>query len=214
MTVSEEAAWLTDKLPQIEEQLAELVEANSFTENVEGGLRVGALLREVFGGVEGLDGRVVPSPRFADHLVFRSGERPATALVGHLDTVFPPDTFEGYRRDGELRRGPGVLDMKSGLLVVAWALRAIAATRGLASIPGVTVVIVSDEEVGSPEGQAVIREAIAGARACLVFESGRAGDAIITRRKGTGLIRAVVRGRAAHAGNAHAEGRNAIACRG
>jgi len=209
--VSEQASkWLEDKLPQIEEQLAALVEINSFTENVEGGRRVGALLRDVFLGIEGLDFDLVPSTRFADHLVFHSGDRPAIALVGHLDTVFPPGTFEGYRRDGELCRGPGVLDMKSGLLVVAWALRAIAETRGLRSIPPVAVVIVADEEVGSPEGQGVIRGAIDGARACLVFESGRAADAIITRRKGTGVIRAVARGRAAHAGNAHAEGRNAI----
>jgi len=208
--VNDPARWLDDKLPQIEEQLAALVEVNSFTEHVEGGRRVGALLRDIFREVDRLDVQLVPSARFADHLVFRSGESPAIALVGHLDTVFPPGTFEGYRRDGELRRGPGVLDMKSGLLVVAWALRAIAETVGLSAIPALAVVIVSDEEVGSPEGQGVIRKAIAGARECLVFEAGRAGDAIITRRKGTGLIRAVARGRAAHAGTAHAEGRSAI----
>jgi glutamate carboxypeptidase len=209
--VTEQAiAWLDGKLPRIEEQLAGLVEINSFTDNVEGGRRVGALLREIFLGIDGLSGDVVASTRYADHLVFRSAEGPGIALVGHLDTVFPEGTFEGYRREGELRRGPGVLDMKSGLLVVAWALRAIAETSGLGSIPPVTVVIVSDEEVGSPEGQSVIRAAIGGARACLVFEAGRAGDAIITRRKGTGFMRAIARGRAAHAGNAHAEGRNAI----
>jgi glutamate carboxypeptidase len=64
--------------------------------------------------------------------------------------------------------------------------------------------------VGSPEGAGVIREAIAGAEACLVFESGRAGDAIITRRKGTGMATAVAHGKAAHAGNAHQEGANAL----
>ncbi len=197
--------WLEDKLPAMEEQLAALVDVNSFTDNVDGGRRVGSLLREVFGG---FDCQVVASARYADHLVFGAGGPPSIALVGHLDTVFPPGTFEGYRRDGELRRGPGVLDMKSGLLVVAWALRAIVETGG--ALPPLRVVIVSDEEVGSPEGQGVIRAQIAGAEACLVFESGRAGDAIITRRKGTGMIRAVARGRAAHAGNAHAEGRNAI----
>lgn len=197
--------WLADKLPEIEAQLAALVSINSFTDNVDGGRSVGALLREVF-AIRGLGCVVHPSTRYADHLVFSHGT-PDIALVGHLDTVFPPGTFEGYRRDGDLRRGPGALDMKSGLLVVAWALRALAETG---TLPNVRVVIVADEEVGSPEGQSIIREAIAGARACLVFESGRAGDAIITRRKGTGLVRAFARGRAAHAGNAHAEGKNAI----
>ncbi len=201
--------WLDDKLPAIEEQLAALVAVNSFTDNADGGRRVGALLREAF-TIKGLECELHPSARYADHLVFGMGmgEVPSIALVGHLDTVFPPDTFEGYRRDGDLRRGPGVLDMKSGLLVVAWALRAIVESGN--TLPALRVVIVADEEVGSPEGQAIIRRAIAGARACLVFESGRQGDAIITKRKGTGLIRATARGRAAHAGNGHAEGRNAI----
>jgi glutamate carboxypeptidase len=69
---------------------------------------------------------------------------------------------------------------------------------------------VSDEEVGSPEGQRVIGAAISGSSACLVFEAGRVGDAIITSRKGTGAMTATAHGRAAHAGNAHREGANAI----
>lgn len=199
--------WIDDKLPTIEQELASLVQINSFTDNVEGGRLVGALLRSVF-AIPGLECETHRSKRYADHLVFTTGEAPRVALIGHLDTVFPPDTFEGYRRDGDLRRGPGVLDMKSGLLVIAWALRAVLEEKG--DLPPLAVVVVSDEEVGSPEGQEIIRSAIEGARASLVFESGRAGDAIITRRKGTGLVRAIARGRAAHAGNAHAEGRNAI----
>jgi glutamate carboxypeptidase len=131
-------------------------------------------------------------------------------LVGHLDTVFPPGRFEGYRRDGALRRGPGVLDMKGGLVVIAWALRALAAAGGLEALPPLRLVVVADEEVGSPEGQGVIRQALAGAEACLVFEAGRAQDALITRRKGTGALEVVAHGRAAHAGNAHQEGANAL----
>jgi glutamate carboxypeptidase len=81
---------------------------------------------------------------------------------------------------------------------------------GLDAVPGMRVVIVADEEVGSPEGQGVIREAIAGAGSCLVFEAGRKGDLVITRRKGTGGMTAVAKGVAAHSGNAHKEGKNAI----
>ncbi|HEX8539899.1 MAG TPA: M20 family metallopeptidase [Cystobacter sp.] len=206
------ADWLVGRLGEMEEALAALVEVNSWTENPEGGRRVGALLREQF-AIPGLAAEVVPSQRYADHLVFRSEGRPGArplALVGHLDTVFPPGKFEGYRREGSLRRGPGVLDMKGGLVVIAWALKALAATGGLARLPPLRLVVVSDEEVGSPEGVGVIRKAIAGAEACLVFESGRAGDAIITRRKGTGMAVATARGKAAHAGNAHHEGANAL----
>lgn len=206
------ATWLHDMLPAMEAALAPLVEVNSFTENPDGGRKVAAMLRALF-AIPGLEARTVASSRFADHLVFSSRgdvSKPPVALIGHLDTVFPPGTFEGYRRDGALRRGPGVLDMKGGLVVVGYALKALAETRGLESLPPLRVVIVADEEVGSPEGQSVIRGAIADAKSCLVFESGRAGDAIITRRKGTGTVKAIAHGKAAHAGNNHHEGKNAI----
>jgi glutamate carboxypeptidase len=206
------ASWLEGKGPAMEETLAPLVAINSFTENVRGGNEVGTMLLELFRDA-GLDARVESSRAFADHLVFASrsslGARPL-ALVGHLDTVFAPGTFEGYRRDGDLGRGPGVLDMKGGLVTVLFALRSLATTGGLEGIAPVRVVIVADEEVGSPEGQKVIERAIDGCRACLVFEAGRAKDAIITQRKGTGAVTVHAYGVAAHAGNHHAEGKNAI----
>lgn len=211
------AKWLSEQSREMETALAELVSINSFTENTDGGAKVGALLEELF-NIDGLSSRRVPSQsgRFADHLVigstWRAVEEAARpiALIGHLDTVFPPGTFEGFLRDGELARGPGVLDMKGGLVVVAWALKAFAATGVLRSLPGVRVVIVSDEEVGSPEGQSIIRDAIGGASGALVFEAGRRGDLVITRRKGTGSVTVRVHGKAAHSGNAHKEGVNAI----
>jgi glutamate carboxypeptidase len=209
----EAARWLEGKKGEMEERIAALVEVNSFTDNAEGGRKVGAMLRDETFAVPGLASRVVPSSRYADHVVVtskgRDGAKPV-ALVGHLDTVFPPGTFEGYRRDGDLARGPGVLDMKGGLVVVAFALRALAETAGLDAVAPVRLAIVGDEEVGSPEGQGVIRDAIAGSAAALVFEAGRTTDAIITRRKGTGGMTARAIGKAAHAGNNHKEGVNAI----
>jgi len=149
--------------------------------------------------------RIISSSRTSG----RAGAAPI-ALIGHLDTVFPPGTFEGFKKDGDLRRGPGVLDMKGGLVVVAWALRALAATCGFADAAPIRLVVVADEEVGSPEGQGILKAAIAGAGGALVFEAGRKADAIITRRKGTGGMTAVAHGKAAHAGNNHKEGANAI----
>ena len=205
--------WLSDKQRAMEEALARLVDVNSYTENPEGGRQVGVLLRELF-AIDGVEAAARPSERFADHLLFRTrsghANKGAVALVGHLDTVFPPGSFEGYRTDGPLARGPGVLDMKGGLVVMAFALKALAANADLGSIAPIRVVVVSDEEVGSPEGQGVIAASISGSSACLVFEAGRDRDAIITRRKGTGAITALAHGRAAHAGNAHEQGANAI----
>jgi glutamate carboxypeptidase len=211
--VQDATSWLADKQQAMEDAIARLVEINSYTDNPEGGRKVGALLRDLF-RIPGLEVSERKSERFADHLVFRSRpnqpNRTSLALVGHLDTVFPPGTFEGYRREGGLACGPGVLDMKGGLVVIAFAVQAIAATVGLDAVAPLRIVIVSDEEVGSPEGQGIIAAAIAGSSGCLVFEAGRAADAIITSRSGTGVVTAVAHGRAAHAGNGHREGVNAI----
>jgi len=206
--------WWRGRRDAFEDALRGLVEVNSFTDNREGGLEVGRRLRSLL-ALPGVDASSIASTRYADHWVFRTAGNPLlapVALLGHLDTVFPPGVFEGYRVDGALRRGPGVLDMKGGLVVVAFALRGLAESfpGGLAALPPLRIVVVADEEVGSPEGAGVIRQAIAGSTAALVFESGRAQDAIITRRKGTGAVNAIAHGKAAHAGNHHAEGKNAI----
>ncbi|WAS97600.1 M20/M25/M40 family metallo-hydrolase [Nannocystis punicea] len=155
-----------------------------------------------------------PSGRFADHRVYADpsvGDGPSLALVGHIDTVFPRSLgFLSFRRDGDVARGPGVLDMKSGLTSVIFALRALrAVTPARASVP-VRFIVVSDEEVGSPSSAAMYRELAPRLTGALVFESGREGDTIVTRRKGGGLFTISVRGRAAHAGNNHHKGVNAI----
>jgi len=214
MSAESWSGWWRGRQDAFEEALSGLVEVNSFTENRQGGLEVGRRLRDLL-ALPGVDASAVASTRYADHWVFRTAGDAwlaPVALIGHLDTVFPPGKFEGYRVDGPLRRGPGVLDMKGGLVVVAFALRGLAEAypEGLAALPPLRIVVVSDEEVGSPEGAEVIRRSIGGSGAALVFESGRAQDAIITRRKGTGNVSVVGQGKAAHAGNAHAEGKNAI----
>src|SRR5262249_52469822 len=179
----------------------------SFTENRAGGLEVGRRLARWM-AIPGVEASTVPSERFADHRLFRTAGNPRlapVALLGHLDTVFPPGVFEGYRGEGALRRGPGVLDMKGGLAVVAFALRGLAEAfpGGLEALPPLRIVVVSDEEVGSPEGAGVIRGVIGDCAASLVLESGRAGDAIITRPHGTGAVTPPLHAQPAHPANAH-----------
>jgi len=195
--------------------LAALVRTNSFTDNRAGVAAVGEQLAAELSAIEGISlVKLVPSERYAPHIVASTGAAKEEAagsivLVGHHDTVFPPGTFEGFSLENGVARGPGVLDMKGGLVVMLEALRALSSVDALARL-SVRIIIVSDEEVGSPEGSFVLKREAAGASAALVFEAGRAKDAIITARKGTGNVHAVVMGRAAHAGNAHAEGANAI----
>src|SRR4051812_22924050 len=131
------------------ESIERLVAVNSYTENTAGGAEVAEMLAGELAAIPGVSVRVLPSARFAPHLVAstRAAEASAegaTAIVGHLDTVFPPGTFEGFRRDGPLARGPGVLDMKGGLVVAIEALRALAAANLLDRVK-VRFVIVSDE---------------------------------------------------------------------
>lgn len=156
-----------------------------------------------------------PAGKFADHRVYATpctGEGPSLALVGHIDTVFPRSLgFLGFEREGDVVRGPGVLDMKSGLTEVLFALQALeVALPGTLARTPLRFIVVSDEEVGSPSSAPLYRALAPRLTGALVFESGREGDAIVTSRKGGGLFTITARGKAAHAGNNHAAGVNAI----
>jgi glutamate carboxypeptidase len=204
--------WLSSRQAAMETLLAELVEISSHTADPAGCDRVADRYIEavIALGRGTLDVVRVPGERHGGHLSIASrspGSR--VLLVGHHDTVFPTATFAGFREDGPLIRGPGVLDMKGGLVVIAYALGALA-EAGLVDHVPLEVISVSDEEVGSPEGRRLILDRAPSASCALVFESGREADRIITRRKGTGGLTVTAHGKAAHAGNLHHEGKNAI----
>ncbi|MFZ9886217.1 MAG: M20/M25/M40 family metallo-hydrolase [Myxococcota bacterium] len=167
----------------------------------------------------GLRRRLISDPtgRFADHRVYST---PATsdvdhalALVGHIDTVFPRSLgFLHFRREGDTVFGPGTLDMKSGLTEILFALAALRRARPLEfDRLKARFVCVSDEEVGSPSSASEVYAGLADrTSAALVFEAGRDEDRIVTARKGAAMYTVTARGRAAHAGNKHHEGANAI----
>ncbi len=207
--VDEALGWLASQRPAAEAQLRVLVEAGSFTQDRAGVARVADLVAPALASA-GLEVERLPGERLGPHLAFR-GPAPGAPvfLVGHLDTVFPPGTFEGFRVEGEVARGPGVFDMKGGVVVMLLGLAA-ARRAGLLDRVPVAGMLVGDEEVGSPDSQPHLRRLASGARAALCFESGREGDLIVTRRKGTASVRVTARGVAAHAGNAHDQGKNAI----
>lgn len=199
------------RLPELWSLLERWVGINSFTGNHAGCDQqleeLGAALALPALAARRLDGRGA-----AAHGLWTSqawGQRPGVLLVGHHDTVFPPGTFEGCSFDQRLVYGPGVLDMKGGLAVARTALAVLADAGRLARLP-VALVSVSDEETGSADGRRALAEVCAGAGVGLVLEAGRANDAIVTRRKGTGKLVVTAQGRAAHAGNDLAAGRNAI----
>ncbi len=140
--------------------------------------------------------------------VWRWGPRqPRVLLLGHLDTVWPHGTLERipFSSDGERMTGPGVFDMKAGI-VQGWAALALAEVDDES---GVGMLLTTDEETGSHSSRNVIADAIAKAEAVLVLEPSVDG-ALKNRRKGTSWYRAELAGRAAHAGLDPERGINAL----
>ncbi|WP_101834964.1 M20 family metallopeptidase [Frankia canadensis] len=140
-----------------------------------------------------------------NHLRWTFGT-PRVLLLGHHDTVFPPgslDTHPWSVADG-IARGPGVLDMKAGLVQMFHALAA------LPSPDGVCVLVNGDEEVGSPTSRELIEHSARGCAAAFVLEaSADVSGALKTARKGTSRYEVVVHGRGAHAGLEPHKGVNA-----
>ncbi|UJR78859.1 M20/M25/M40 family metallo-hydrolase [Sandaracinus amylolyticus] len=197
--------------------LARLVEQSSCTREPEDVEHAARIFDEAASAL-GLAIAVHPDPqgRYAAHRVYttpatRDDDR-ALALVGHVDTVFPRAMgFAGFVREGDVARGPGVLDMKSGLTAMLFAIGAVrAAAPDVYARLRVRAVCVSDEEVGSPSSRALFASLAPRTSAALVFEAGRRGDLIVTRRRGGGLWTITAHGRASHAGHAHAAGVSAI----
>jgi glutamate carboxypeptidase len=163
---------------------------------------------------------VVPDDRLGDTVVglfAGSSEGPSVVLIGHMDTVFDPGTVaeRPFRVDGTRAYGPGVTDMKAGLLAGLYALHAlrdVAPDADEAWLPVGRLVFVAnpDEEIGSPVSTPVIRRRAAESDVALVLECARANGDIVSSRKGVADLLLTVTGRAAHAGVEPEKGRSAI----
>lgn len=143
-----------------------------------------------------------------------AARRPLRLLLsGHYDTVFEPESpFQRLSRQGDrpLRAtGPGVADMKGGIVVMLCALHALHESGDLQRASW-TVLFNADEEIGSLGTRSVIEEEARQADVGLVFEAAHRGGAMVRSRRGLGQFHLQVRGVAAHAGNAHSEGRSAV----
>ena len=137
---------------------------------------------------------------------------PRVLLIGHLDTVFDEGTAAArpFRIDGDRAYGPGVTDMKSGLLAGLYAIAALRSVLDQLPFERLVYIANPDEEIGSIVSSQHIREFAAQADVCLVLECARANGDIVSARKGTVDSRLIVHGRAAHAGVEPEKGRNAI----
>jgi glutamate carboxypeptidase len=149
--------------------------------------------------VEGPDG---------PHVHWSGGAAPRVLILGHHDTVFPLGTLAArpFSVDDGRATGPGVFDMKGGIVQAVHAVAALEPELGAQ----IEMLFTSDEEVGAGSSRALLEER---ARTCgnvLVLEPSAEGGAVKTARKGGGTFEVVIRGRAAHAGLEPENGRNAL----
>jgi glutamate carboxypeptidase len=205
--------WLAGQREPMIALLREIVDIDSGSYDKPGIDAVGAVLRRF---LESHDIRVttLPQPRHGDCLRAEVGTGPAEGghilLMGHRDTVF--SRGEAGRRPFTIRDGnaygPGVADMKAGLVMNAFVLAAFARS-GKAPAPLVGL-FTGDEEIGSPEGRAVIEATARGARAVFNSEPGRTSGNVVTGRKGGVFMAMRIIGKAAHAGSNFSQGVSAI----
>jgi glutamate carboxypeptidase len=142
-------------------------------------------------------------------LANKAGSGKRLLLMGHMDTVFPPDSpFQTFSRDGDIMYGPGVADMQGGLVVMLYALKALQHAGELDDL-NLSVLLNSDEEIGSLSSRKYIEQQALLHDYGLVYESS-GNDTLTRQRKGLGQARFVVKGKASHAGGAHELGRSAI----
>ena len=210
-------------------ELIALASINSGSRNVDGLARNADLLVEQFDALGPLERSDLPPDRIVDangepaavpvgqllSLSLRPEAERRVLLVGHYDTVFGADhPFQHVHQDGEdTLRGPGVADLKGGLIAMRHALEVLEERRVLTEGPvpiGVDILINPDEEIGSPSSKQALAAAAGRAEVGLVYEPALPDGSLVSGRKGSGNYTLVVRGRAAHAGREPHLGRNAI----
>ncbi len=141
--------------------------------------------------------------------LFRRGYGPRVLLLAHYDTVHPLGSWSKLWHEEKGRiYGPGVYDMKAGLLFILWALRYL--NRGGLEHPNLEVLLTPDEEVGSRSSRIFIEDAARGADYALVLEPPTGAGDLKVHRKGVGWYVVKVHGKAAHQGVEPEKGVNAI----
>ncbi len=195
--------YLEGQSDGILELLKDLVLIQSSTHNKPG---VNRVCDAVVKAVEDLPFRLTrfENENYGDTLIFSShsaGDSGNILLVGHLDTVFPEDTdFKFFREDEKNVYGPGVIDMKGGIVSIIYALKALNSCNMLSKIP-IRVIFNTDEEIGSPVSRAIIALQAKKSAMALVTECGGMNGEVVTGRKGRLGLEIHVKGKAGHAAN-------------
>ncbi|MBT5934160.1 M20 family metallopeptidase [Sulfurimonas sp.] len=187
-------------------ELKQLVDINSYTKNKDGVDKVG----DLFGSwLKSLNMKeciyeraIIGNHRLYSFPVDHKAKR--LLLLGHLDTVFPPDTFENFSQDDLWVYGPGVCDMKGGLIVALKSLQKLYDDN--IEVCNIDFLLVSDEETGSDDSKFLSQELASNYDYCLVFEAAGEAMEVVVGRKGVGTFTIDIKGLAKHAGNHYIDG--------
>ncbi len=204
--------WLQERQAEFLDDLRALVNIDCGTSNKTGVDAVGGLFRDRLRAA-GFELTEFPLSEYGDCCLatLNGNGRARILLVGHLDTVYPDGTAPARPMQIEGRRsiGPGVSDMKSGLLAGLYAVRALR-HFGFNEFDRIDFFVNTEEEIDSPASRQLYRPVAQQADAALVLEAARANGDIVSARKGGGVYHLAVHGRQAHAGVEPEKGANAI----
>ena len=194
--------------------LEKMVRIQSGTFNKQGVDQMGRLITSTFQS-NAVSCQVMEQDTFGNHIVVTSLCKKRfdkqILLSGHMDTVFPKDTqFNWYKEDNTHCFGPGVIDMKGGLVAGIFALKALDNEKLLKKIP-VKFFFNSDEEIGSPSSKNHIQKEARNSAFAFVLETGGRNGEIVTGRKGNLSLELKIKGIAGHAAFAGKDKASAIA---
>ncbi len=205
--------WLASQKEAMLALLSEVVNIDSGSYDKAGVDAVGQRFIRFF-EEQGLTTAVEPNEAFGNAIHIRLDDKPSNerpiVLMGHRDTVFPKGEVarRPFRIEGSRAYGPGVVDMKSGLVLNAFVLAAFKRFGGApAPLAGL---ITSDEEIASPSSRPVIERVGRAARCVFNSEPGRPSGNVVTSRKGGVFLHFEVTGKAAHSGGNFEKGISAI----
>jgi len=204
--------FINQKKEEMLELIEQLVNIDSGSYVKKGIDQIGAILTQKYKEL-GFVVEVNEEEEYGNNLVIRHKKsiEPKIILLAHMDTVFPEGTVaeRPFRVEGKRAYGPGVVDMKSSLVELLYAIKALQHS-GSNSGENIEIILNGDEEIGSPSSRALIEERAEGKEYALVMEPARKDGSLVMARRGGGRYTLMVEGRAAHSGIEPEKGRSAI----
>jgi glutamate carboxypeptidase len=192
--------------------IEKLVNIDSGSDYKKGVDQIGKILQEIYKQL-GFNVKIDKQKKYGNHLIIQHKEanNPDIIILAHMDTVFPKGTAKQrpFHIIGGRAYGPGVIDMKSSLVTLLYALNALIET-GQTGYKNVQLLLTSDEEIGSISSKNLIEKYAQGKKYALVMEPARKDGSLVTARRGKGNYTLIVKGRAAHSGIEPEKGRSAI----